>query len=274
MYGEADQLSAPIAENALSTEDGPMSSQTKETEVFMPFPGPQHEVIFLRRPQRFLADIHFSDGKREVAYCANSGSMTGFLRPGSGALIWDSADPKRARRYTLRAVAFEGVWVGTDTHLSNRIVEEALRLKLVPGLEAYDVVARERRIGEGLRVDFALTANAAECLVEVKSATIVENGVARFPDSKTPRGVKQLEALKAQALTGKRVVLLFLVQRDDAHSFVVSSTFDPAYARAFDQATEAGVEVLALSVAVSQEGFSSPKLLPYGQSRLAAVETS
>lgn len=250
-----------------------MLRNVKATEVFLPFPGPQYEIVFLARPQRFLANIHFPDGEQQVAYCANSGSMTGFLRPGSGALVWDSADPKRARRYTLRAVAFEGVWVGTDTHLSNRIVEEALRLKLVPGLESYDLVASECRIDEGVRVDFSLKANAEECLVEVKSATIVENGVARYPDSKTPRGVKQLKALTVQALKGKRVVLLFLVQRGDAHSFVVSSSFDPAYARAFNQAIEAGVEVVALGVTVSQTGFSDPKLLPYGQRCLAAVET-
>ena len=243
-------------------------------EIFMPFPQPQCEAVFLRRPQRFLAEMLFPEGAEEIVYCANPGSMTGCLTTGRNALLWDSPDLKRKRRYTWRAVEFEGHWIGTDTQLANRIVEEALRLQLVPGLETYNDVAREQLIEKGLRVDFIISGAQGTCLVEVKSATVVENGVARFPDSPTPRGVRHLNALKRKAKEGQRSVILYLVQRDDAHSFVVSNSHDPAYAKAFEDAIASGVEVLALAVSVCREGFSNPRLLPYAKKTIVSMNTS
>jgi sugar fermentation stimulation protein A len=243
-------------------------------EIFMAFPQPQRDATFLRRPQRFLAEMHFPEGTEELVYCANPGSMTGCLTTGRDALLWDSADLKRKRRYTWRAVEFEGLWIGTDTHLSNRIVEEALRLKLVPGLESYSTVAREHLVEEGFRVDFILSGAQGTCLVEVKSSTVVENGVARYPDSSTPRGIKQLKALKRKAMEGQRAVLLFLVQRADAHCFVVSNSHDPIYAEAFEKAVASGVEVIALAVSVCREGFGTPRLLPYAQDSMVSINTN
>lgn len=240
----------------------------------MSFPGPYFNATFLNRPQRFLAEMSFPDGSKDIAYCANSGSLNGCLKSGSPALVWDSADPKRKRRYTWRAIELEGFWVGTDTHLANRIVEKALKLKLVPGLDAYDTLARERTVEVGFRVDFILSGSQGDCLVEVKSATVVEKGVARYPDSPTPRGLKHLKALTRKVKEGQRSVLLFLVQRADAKSFVVSNSHDPAYADAFEKAVAAGVEVIALAVSVCQEGFGAPRLLPYAQKPMAAMNTN
>ena len=247
---------------------------TNSSDIFMAFPQPQLEAVFLHRPQRFLAEISLPGGTEELVYCANSGAMTGCLNPGMAALLWDSSDPNRKRRYTLRAVEFEECWIGTDTHLANRIVEEALKMHLVPGLEGYCTLAREQLLDVGFRVDFVLTGPQGECLVEVKSATVVEKGVARFPDSATPRGVKHLKALKKQSLAGKRSVLLFLIQRADAHSFVVSNSHDPAYAEAFDEAVASGVEVIALAVAVSPKGFGIPKILPSAHEPMASRNTN
>lgn len=244
------------------------------SNIFMAFPQPQLEAVFLRRPQRFLAEMSLPEGAEELVYCANPGSMTGCLTTGREALLWDSADLKRKRRYTWRAVEFEGLWIGTDTHLANRIVEEALRLKLVPGLEAYSTLAREQLVEEGFRVDFILSGSQGDCLVEVKSATVVEKGVARYPDSPTPRGVKHLKALERKTREGQRSVLLFLVQRADAHSFVVSKSHDPVYAEAFEKAVASGVEVIALAVSVSREGFGIPRLLPYAQEPIASRNTN
>lgn len=244
------------------------------SEIFMGFPQPQYEAIFLRRPQRFLAEMAFPDGTKELVYCANPGSMAGCLTSGRNALLWDSTDIKRRRRYTWRAVEFEGLWIGTDTHLSNRLIEEALRLKLVPGLEAYNTLAREQLVEDGFRVDFILSGSQGDCLVEVKSATVVNNGVARYPDSSTPRGVKQLKSLKRKAAEGRRSVLLFLVQRADAQSFVVSNSHDPEYAKAFEEAVASGVEIIALAVSVCREGFGIPRLLPYAQEPIASMDTN
>lgn len=231
-------------------------------KLFMPFPKPQISATFLGRPQRFLAEMAFPDGTQIIAYCANPGSLKGCLQPGCPALLWDSNEPKRKLRYTLRAVEFEGVWIGTDTHLANRLVGEALLQRLIPGLDHFEKLDREQRVEEGHRVDFLLTGPEGLCFIEVKSATVVEKGVARFPDSITQRGLKHLVGLTKKAEEGHRVVLIYLVQRADVESFSVSAAHYPAYATAFKKALAAGVEAIALSVAVNAEGFGRPKLLP------------
>jgi sugar fermentation stimulation protein A len=233
-------------------------------EIFFRFPKPHCEAVFLDRPQRFLAVMQFEGNREETVYCANPGSMTGLLLVGSRVVLWDSENLKRKRRYTWRAVEFEGNWVGTDTHLSNRIVEEIIKAKLLPEFESITETIREQTIEEGVRVDFVLKSKKGDCLVEVKSASIVLDGVARYPDSKTPRGVKQLGALTRQVKSGRRALLLFLVQRSDVNSFCITKAFDSEYAEAFDQAVAAGVEVLGVAVSVSSEGFSSPRVLRYG----------
>ena len=75
--------------------------------------------------------MQFEGNREETVYCANPGSMTGLLVAGNRAVLWDSENLKRKRRYTWRAVEFQGNWVGTDTHLSNRIVEEIIKAKLL-----------------------------------------------------------------------------------------------------------------------------------------------
>ena len=217
----------------------------------------------MARPQRFLADMVLADGTRTLAYCANPGSLAGCLQTGSPALLWDSRDPKRKRRYTLRAVELNGFWIGTDTNFSNLLAEEVLSQGLVPGLAHYETLERERRVEEGLRVDFVLTGPGGNCFVEVKSATVVEEGVARFPDSVTPRSVKQLRWLARKAAAGERAVLLYVVQRGDAEVFTINGKHSRAYAEAFKEAYASGVEVFAVAAGVRAKGFERPKLLPF-----------
>ncbi|AXX97812.1 PDDEXK family nuclease [Profundibacter amoris] len=75
----------------------------------MAFPQPQHDAIFQQRTQRFLALMELADGTKELVYCANPGAMASDLSSGARALIWESGDLKRKRRFTWRAVETEGL---------------------------------------------------------------------------------------------------------------------------------------------------------------------
>lgn len=205
--------------------------------------------------------MKLQDGTQFVAYCPNPGSLLGCLQPGSLSLLWDSCDPKRKLQYTWRAVRISGVWIGTDTHLANRIVEKAIVNKLIPSLEIYDKVKREVNVG-GLRTDFLISNEKTQCIVEVKSSTIMSDGVARYPDSVTPRGLRQLQELTAKAATGQRVVLIYLAQRGDVTGFAVTDRRHPAYAAAFREAMASGVEAIAIAVDTSVSGCGMPRVLP------------
>jgi sugar fermentation stimulation protein A len=236
------------------------------------FPQPQRTAIFLKRSQRFLADMLFEDGEAATVYCPNPGAMTGLLTEGNRAVVWDSNDAKRRRRYTWRAIEFNGNWVGTDTHFSNRVVSEIIQQRLLPALSSFTEVAREQPIEPGVRIDFILRNEKDDCLLEVKSASVVLDGVARYPDSKTPRGIKQLQAFTRRLKCGQRVIVLFLVQRADVQSFIVTDAFDTDYAKAFAEAVAEGLEVMPVAVKVSPEGFSFPRLLPYGEVQSVAAK--
>lgn len=203
-----------------------------------------------------------SDGSQIVAYCANPGSLQGCLKAGSRALLWDSGSLTRKRRYTWRGIESNSVWVGTDTHLANRLVEKVLSQRLLPGLKRFTILEREKLVGKNLRLDFFLLSKKRECFIEVKSATVVEQRIARYPDSVTPRGLRHLKALTNKASAGHKAVLIFVSQRGDAVAFKVNDACYPAYARAFKRAVSAGVKIMALAFTVRPEGYLAPRLLP------------
>ena len=112
-------------------------------------------------------------------------------------------------------------------------------------------------------MDFLLSGPDGECLLEVKTSNIVHEGVARYPDSPNPRGIKQIEALTRRCAGGHRSLLLFLVQRSDALAFQVNTSNSLAYSEAINAATSAGMEMRAISVSVQPDGFGMPKILPW-----------
>jgi sugar fermentation stimulation protein A len=230
--------------------------------VFLPFPEPKLFATFLGRRQRFFADMEMPDGTRIVAHCPNTGSMKACLYPGRRALLWDSQNPKRKLRYTWKAIEAPGAWVGVDTLLPNRLVEAAIRAGAIPGLKGFDTVQREKRLGEHSRVDLLLEASAGLCYVEVKNVTLVEDGVARFPDAVTARGLKHLEELTLRVEEGDRAAMVYVIQRADGNRFAPAEDIDPAYAAGLGRAVAAGVEVYVLGTRVSPEGVEARGLLP------------
>lgn len=235
--------------------------------TFVPFEGPLRFGTFLGRRLRFLADVELDDGTRTVAHCPNTGTMKGCLYPGHRALLWDSQNPARKLRYTWKAVEADGFWIGVDTALPNRLAAEGVRNGLVPELQGYETIRREVRYGQNSRADLVLEGPMGRCYVEVKNVTLVERGVARFPDAVTARGLKHLAELSRCVREGDRAAMVFVVQREDGRSFVPADDIDPAYGDGLRGAAAAGVEVVVLAARVTPEGVEATAALPYDLSR-------
>ncbi len=211
----------------------------------MYLPSPLYAGTLLRRYQRFLADVELADGQFVTAHCPNSGSMKGCAEPGSPVLLSVSDNPKRKLPYTWELVQVNGLWVGINTGLPNRLVSEAISRGTVGDLADYTNIRPEVRYGKNSRIDLLLTGPAGLCYVEVKNVTLVEGNRALFPDAVTVRGQKHLRELMQVVREGNRGVIFFVVQRGDACVVAPADRIDPEYGKLLRLAVQNGVEAIA-----------------------------
>lgn len=230
--------------------------------IFFPFPTPTVKGTFIARPQRFLINASFADGSLTVAYCANPGSFRSCLTAGRPILLWRSPDPNRKRQHTWLAIKLTRTWIGTDTHLANKLVEKTLINGLIKSIKNYKFEQREPRQSDGRRLDFLLKKGNRKCYVEVKSATIADGLKAQFPDSISVRACAHLDELTACATAGHRAILIFLVQRDDVHAVHINRARDLIFTESYKRALLAGVEVIGIKHRVTPRGFGPPQIIP------------
>jgi sugar fermentation stimulation protein A len=142
--------------------------------------------------------------------------------------------------------------VGLRTTLPNDLIRRALEEGALPELEGWTLRKAEWSHGRS-RFDFLLDGSGDEQLVlEVKGVTLVEDGVARFPDAVTARGARHVRELTAMREEGTRdTAILFVLQRDDAAFIEPARTIDPEFAEALDRARDAGVRLLGRRCRVS-----------------------
>jgi sugar fermentation stimulation protein A len=89
--------------------------------------------------------------------------------------------------------------------------------------------------------------------VEVKNCTLVENGIALFPDAVTDRGKKHLFELQQLVSEGHRCAMVYLIQRMDAKAFKPADHIDPAYGRTLRDVVKGGVELYAYDTRIDTE---------------------
>ncbi len=204
----------------------------------------------VKRYKRFLADVVLDGGQRVTAHCPNSGSMKGCSEPGRTVYLSAHNSPKRKLPYTWEIIDMGTSLVGVNTLVPNRLVRDAIAAGLIRGLGGYEDIKTEIRYGTNSRVDVLLRSGNRLCYVEVKNCTLVENGVALFPDAVTTRGLKHLVDLQEEVRRGHRAVMFYLIQRMDAEIFAPADRIDPAYAEELRKAVKNGVEILAYDVCI------------------------
>jgi sugar fermentation stimulation protein A len=207
--------------------------------------------------------VALDDGSEITVHCPNPGSMRGCAEPGSEVRCSTSDNPKRKLRHTLEMIRVGRTWVGLHTGLANAFAARVLEAGAIPELAGYTDVRREVKVAEGARLDFQLTGGRRRpAFVEVKSVTLAEGRVARFPDSVSERGRKHCRTLEELRDAGSRAVQLYVVQRGDCRQVEPADDIDPRYAEALRDAARAGVEVLAVRARVSPTGIAFDGPLP------------
>ena len=215
------------------------------------------------RYKRFLADVALNTGEIVTAHCPNTGSMTGCSEPGRPVYLSYHDNPKRKYSYTWQLIRMPTSMVGVNTLIPNRLLYESLVAGALPEFKGIQEVQREVNVGDRSRIDLSMMdRKGARSFMEIKNCTLVNDGVAQFPDAVTARGLKHINELQKLAGQGHRVVMFYFIQRMDAVCFRPADHIDPAYGRQLREAVEMGLEVIAYDVAVTTRQIRLNQRIP------------
>lgn len=211
--------------------------------------------VFLRRYKRFFADVEI-DGQVEVAHVANTGSLKSVLEPGRGCLVLPSDNPERKLKWTLVALESpDAGWIGIDTSIPNRLVNQVFASKLNADWEGFDGIEPEKKIDAKTRLDgLLLKAGQPRRYFEIKNVTLRDGDRARFPDAVTERGLKHLGVLSDLMKKGFEAELIFTVQRRDCSAFSPADEIDREYGSALRGVVKEGLKVSAWVIRVDEAG--------------------
>ncbi len=240
--------------------------------ISVAIPGPLVRARFVARPNRFVLRVTLDDdkggpaGEPVEAHMADPGRLEELLLPGAHLLLRPARKAARRTRWSAVLVeAPQGGWVSLDTTLPNRLVARALEAGALDELAGWQLVRREWTHGRS-RFDFLLAHETGDRMaLEVKSVTLVEDGVARFPDAVTARGARHVSELTDLAgRPGWQATVLFVLQRDDARRIHAAPDIDPVFAQALEDARAAGVRILGRRCRVAPAGVTLGAPVPAG----------
>ena len=210
---------------------------------------------FVKRYKRFFVDVKI-DGKIITAHCPNTGSMYGLLKKNNKVWLTKSNNPNRKLKYTLQIIQDKKTKVGVNTHLTNKIVLEALQNNLIKEFDKTIEIKPETKFGNNTRFDFLVTKNNLKSFIEVKNVTLSrKKGIAEFPDAITSRGLKHIKELIKANEKGYKIYILYLIQRNDCKSFKIANDIDPEYSDSLSKAVKKNLNVLCFDCKFSPKGI-------------------
>ena len=215
------------------------------------------KAIFRNSANRFIVEAEF-DGEIVRAHLPNTGRCKELLVDGATVYLKPSDNPNRKTKYSLYMVENNGALVAMFSQQANKIVFDAIKSNKIKELSGYSILESEKTIGNS-RIDIYLANEDSsnedsndsdsikiidETYVEVKSVTLIKDGVAQFPDAPTERGRKHLEELISLKKEGIRAVVFFLIEHPNGNSFRPNWENDPKFSQTLKKAYSEGVEIL------------------------------
>ena len=213
---------------------------------------------FLERPNRFIAYIEI-DGKKETVHVKNTGRCAELLTPGAKVYVQKSANPERKTQWDLIAVEKGERLVNMDSQIPNAVVKEWLEagnLFFSPTL-----IRPETTYGQS-RFDLYVEEGERKAFIEVKGVTLEEDGVVRFPDAPTERGVKHVEELMKAKKDGYEAYIVFVIQMKGVRYFTPNDRTHPEFGEALRKAKKAGVQILAYDCKVEADSIVMNEEIP------------
>ena len=211
---------------------------------------------FIERPNRFIAKVEI--GKvTETVHVKNTGRCRELLVPDSTVYLEKTDNPKRKTRYDLIAVLKNGkTLINMDSQIPNAVTEEWLRKGK---LFSKDAIIRREVTHKKSRFDFYIEEGGRKIFLEVKGCTLETDGIARFPDAPTERGVKHINELIDCVNEGFEAYILFVIQMKGIKHFEPNDKTHSAFGDALRNAESKGVNILAYDCNVTKDTIEIDK---------------
>lgn len=214
------------------------------------------EGKFIERPNRFIAKVEI-DGVTETVHVKNTGRCRELLVKGSTVCLEKSNNPERKTGYDLIAVLKNGNnIINMDSQIPNAVTEEWLKKG---NLFSKNAVIRREVTHNKSRFDFYIEDGDRKIFLEVKGCTLETDGIARFPDAPTERGVKHINELIDCKNLGFEAYILFVIQMKGIKHFEPNDITHKAFGDALRRAEKSGVKILAYDCIVTPDSIEIDK---------------
>lgn len=215
------------------------------------------EATFISRPNRFIAHCLIED-QEVVVHVKNTGRCKELLIPGVKVYLEYHNNPKRKTNYSLIAVQKGQRLINMDSQVTNKVCYEALqeRKLILPDFTYPIELIKREYTYQNSRFDVYVKSASEEAFVEVKGVTLEEDGVVRFPDAPTERGVKHIYELVEAVKEGYKAYILFVIQMEGVKYFAPNNKTHQAFGEALKYAKSQGVHVLAYDSIIQPNGIA------------------
>ena len=214
--------------------------------------------IFISRPNRFIAYVNI-DGITEKCHVKNTGRCKELLIFGVTVYLEEALNLNRSTRYSLVAVQNGSLLINIDSQAPNKVVHEWLE---EGNLFREPVKIKPEKVYGNSRLDFYLETSGRKAYMEVKGVTLEQEGIVRFPDAPTERGVKHIHELCDCIRDGYEAYLMFVIQMERAKSFEPNDETHKEFGDALRKADALGVKIIAMNCLVTEDSLRLKDTVP------------
>jgi len=194
---------------------------------------------FISRPNRFIANVNIN-GKNEICHVKNTGRCKELLTAEAEIYLQEFDDTKRKTKYDLISVVKNNEFINMDSQAPNKVFAEWI---VKSGYFGEITLIKPEVKYKDSRFDFYIETENRKIFVEVKGVTLEENGIARFPDAPTQRGVKHIKGLCECVDEGYEAYIFFVIQMKNVKYFQPNWKTHEEFADSLIFASKHGVKI-------------------------------
>ena len=216
------------------------------------------EGKFIERPNRFIAYVEIAR-QRETVHVKNTGRCAELLTPGATVYVQKADNPERKTQWDLIGVKKGKRMINMDSQIPNKVVEEWIKKgNLFPDA----TLIKPETTYKQSRFDLYIEEGERKIFIEVKGVTLENDGVVKFPDAPTERGIKHLNELCEAVKDGYEAYVFFVIQMKGVKYFTPNIKTHAAFGDALRNAQKQGVHILAYDCKVTKDSIEIAQEVP------------